>query len=422
METMKKDHKKSKILTEITFSIFLFITLLLIFPLKASAQKDTVNVADYFDAEEDGTLNTAVQTAIDAGTLSNTVFKLRPSGLYILDGTITTPPGETIEIVAPTPANTHEKAPPMIAWTTSTSPDKKYTFDIVGEIKMKNVWILYASLDGIRAQSAIRVGDSVPVDGGRCEFDNFGFSVPFTDSDRRILFANNNYFLDQWLIDWMGYGPNGNPYSIYLHENNLDNLIPVPMPMLNYITRAFFDSTDGEGNKVFPYMNTATLYDATDPGFLHPPNDIDSIKEFLHEKWFGPEDRPWAWKPENSLVYTNDTLLTAGMGGFPLGDLYRWFPEKYTDWKAKKSNENERINKWLETAEDPGITGINESEVNIPGNIKLYKNYPNPFNPTTIINHELQIANDVNLSIYNLLGQKVANLVSGKQPAGYYQM
>jgi len=53
---------------------------------------------------------------------------------------------------------------------------------------------------------------------------------------------------------------------------------------------------------------------------------------------------------------------------------------------------------------------------------RLDQNYPNPFNPKTIINYELPITNEVELSIYNLLGQKVVTLVSGKQPAGYYQV
>ena len=52
----------------------------------------------------------------------------------------------------------------------------------------------------------------------------------------------------------------------------------------------------------------------------------------------------------------------------------------------------------------------------------LEQNYPNPFNPKTIINYELPITNHVNLSIYNLIGQKIFTLVSKKQPAGSYKV
>jgi hypothetical protein len=68
------------------------------------------------------------------------------------------------------------------------------------------------------------------------------------------------------------------------------------------------------------------------------------------------------------------------------------------------------------------LTALEELDDIRPAVFVLKQNYPNPFNPTTIINYELQITNDVDLSVYNVLGQKVTTLMSGKQSAGSHQV
>jgi hypothetical protein len=52
----------------------------------------------------------------------------------------------------------------------------------------------------------------------------------------------------------------------------------------------------------------------------------------------------------------------------------------------------------------------------------LNQNYPNPFNPSTEISFTLDEAADMNLSIFNMLGQKVRTLTSGSKPAGVYSL
>ncbi len=53
-------------------------------------------------------------------------------------------------------------------------------------------------------------------------------------------------------------------------------------------------------------------------------------------------------------------------------------------------------------------------------NYKLSQNYPNPFNPSTVISYSLKQGEHVDLSIYNLLGEKVVTLVQREQDAGNY--
>jgi len=55
-----------------------------------------------------------------------------------------------------------------------------------------------------------------------------------------------------------------------------------------------------------------------------------------------------------------------------------------------------------------------------PRSNRLFQNYPNPFNPETVISWQLAIGGHVELSVYNLLGEKVATLVSQRMNAGHH--
>ena len=56
----------------------------------------------------------------------------------------------------------------------------------------------------------------------------------------------------------------------------------------------------------------------------------------------------------------------------------------------------------------------------LPEGFALGPNYPNPFNPSTIIPYQLAASSAVRLEVFNLLGQRIATLVDGERPAGFH--
>ena len=56
----------------------------------------------------------------------------------------------------------------------------------------------------------------------------------------------------------------------------------------------------------------------------------------------------------------------------------------------------------------------------LPARFALGPNYPNPFNPSTIIPYQLAASSAVRLEVFNLLGQRITTLVDGERPAGFH--
>jgi hypothetical protein len=70
-----------------------------------------------------------------------------------------------------------------------------------------------------------------------------------------------------------------------------------------------------------------------------------------------------------------------------------------------------------------GVVGVEDEKVsNVATTFSLEQNYPNPFNPVTTIEYSIAKAEKVKISVYNVLGQKVDELVNNKMQAGAYKV
>ena len=67
-------------------------------------------------------------------------------------------------------------------------------------------------------------------------------------------------------------------------------------------------------------------------------------------------------------------------------------------------------------------SSVEDVSLGVPADFMLEQNFPNPFNPSTVIRFALPKEADVQIDIYNILGQKVEELVNQRLSAGFKQV
>ncbi len=217
-------------------------------------------------------------------------------------------------------------------------------------------------------------------------------SPTIQESERHWLVRNNAYgwspifktFWQNWVTDTVlvkapaFIGPYGD--SVFFRNNpnfvqtgNFEELIqfadaPSPDSLMKWVSYRFTSNFNNIGNP-------------------DPRADRNGIGDLTnHQETFGLESDPFNFDyPTSQLAYT------AGDGGFPLGDL-NWFPTKKAEWL---------------------LTDVKPEE-GIATEYRLAQNFPNPFNPATVIEYSLPKASRVSVAIYNAIGQEIARLVGNE--------
>jgi hypothetical protein len=90
-------------------------------------------------------------------------------------------------------------------------------------------------------------------------------------------------------------------------------------------------------------------------------------------------------------------------------------------WRVRTATEG-GVGPWSEVYKfNVVITGIDD-EKQIPTKFALLQNYPNPFNPSTTITYHLPKTSNVELKIYDVIGNEIATLVNEEKPTGVYEI
>ena len=111
-------------------------------------------------------------------------------------------------------------------------------------------------------------------------------------------------------------------------------------------------------------------------------------------------------------------LYAAYVGDYP--DII-WTEDQFDFEKLGVSDGSLAVSDWSNWGED--LTGVMaRGETSVPGRFALHDAFPNPFNPSTAISYQLSALSFVNLTVYDIAGRKVAELVNGWRDAGQHEV
>lgn len=218
------------------------------------------------------------------------------------------------------------------------------------------------------------------------------------------------------------------------------------IPEMNSTTNALLRISNNSNPSQSDTTNAvfSILYNLQSINNVYPPtfkriNTMSSMTDTLNFIWTKAGNLPtltYKWKirrggsnPNTAISFTSnnngvDTIKTLT---FPeldnIANQLGIMPEQeaLTTWNVTGFNGDDSINSANVVLTLRRTTvGIQTITEVIPGEFKLYNNYPNPFNPETNIKFDLAKTGQVNLTIYDLTGKEVAVLVNNQLSAGVY--
>jgi hypothetical protein len=252
-------------------------------------------------------------------------------------------------------------------------------------------------------------------------------------TERKVLVDRNGAYWDPRLTQIVEYLNDNNIPCDDANCSGIAGEWMSQMITMNERTQSLFDD-----NETYPLLTEGVWVMEGDPNFVSLEDRVEQLIQWgiatapagnddLLPKFRSPGNMAVTGEPENflffdwplypNLAYTNEAYLTAGLGGYPLGDL-NWFPEQKEGWEAQKDD----LYAELQTALNEGrpTSSVREIGGTIPSSIHLAQNYPNPFNPTTEIQFSLPNQANVSLEIYDITGRLITTLINGSMSSGNY--
>ncbi len=171
----------------------------------------------------------------------------------------------------------------------------------------------------------------------------------------------------------------------------------------------FWFTTFGGGVAKFKYeQNLWAVYNTENSG-LHDNNTFSIYIDNNNVKWIGAA----------GCAVFNDTTWQIFPYSF-IGDVFNFAKDRYGNmWICAAGG--------LYVYNPNGVVGVENNSTIISENMLLISNYPNPFNPSTIIKYNIpryggSTTGLITLRIYDILGKEITTLVNEKKSPGTYEV
>ena len=201
------------------------------------------------------------------------------------------------------------------------------------------------------------------------------------------------------------------PYSVFAADVDGDGDMDV-LSASQYDDKIAWYENDG--NEYFPHHAITTNADGAQSVYavdVDGDGDMDVLSA-------SNEDNKIAWYENDGNQNFSTHIITTNADGAQ--SVHAVDVDGDGDMDVLSASQGDHKVAWYENLSTVGFAP-NDSEV-IPLAYRLYNNYPNPFNPSTIISYTLPQSGLVQLKVFDMLGCEVANLVNKEQSIGNYEI
>lgn len=233
---------------------------------------------------------------------------------------------------------------------------------------------------------------------GMVKVNNGNFKVVFGSMPFGSITSDNPAFIMpnevmQNIVTWMADTTNNVPSIPQAYEPQNDALVVMAQPEEETVSFRWHESNDVDGDQVEYIFQLDTTTTFSHPNVMFERNYADSVLTIS------------GGKLDSLISSPGDTLQL----------YWRVFASDYSDFSDAP------VMSFRLTTDTTGTATQNELTV-VPEAYNLYRNYPNPFNPTTTIQYDMPQTGFVAITVYDMLGNVVQTLVNSTQSSGHYSI